>query len=292
MNGDGIDDFVVGAPYDDTASASETGSVALFSGATRALLCRATDPEGLSNDYLGWSVAGVGDLDHDGRPDFAAGALYDDVGSVYNSGSVLVFSGANCARLLKLTDTGGANNDNLGSAVAGIGDVNGDGTPDVAAGAYRDDTTGGTDAGSVVLFSGSNGALIRKLSDPLGAASDQLGGAVTLAGDLNHDGTPDIAAGSELSEDAGGVDRGAVIVFSGADGSILLRLTDPQSINYEHLGAAVAARRGPQPRRDRGPGGRSAREQRPGQQCRPGGRFLRGEWHGSPPLDRSGRCLR
>ncbi len=103
---DGVDDFAVGAPQDDIGAVSDRGSVVLFSGATRTARCTATDPEGLANNYLGWSVAGVGDLDHDGRPDFAAGAIYDDVASAYNAGSVVVFSGATCARLLKLTDPG------------------------------------------------------------------------------------------------------------------------------------------------------------------------------------------
>nr|MCU0254430.1 MopE-related protein [Acidobacteriota bacterium] len=240
VDGDGIDDFVVGAPYDELGAATEAGSVGLFSGRTHALLCRATDPEGLANDYLGWSATGTGDINHDGTSDFAAGVLYDDTGQGTNTGSVVVFSGANCARLLKLVDTGGASSDYLGAAVAGIGDVDHDGTPDLAAGAYYDDTGSATDAGSVVLFSGGSGAVIRRLTDPLGASSDHLGGAVALAGDLNRDGTPDIAAGAEGDDDAG-ADRGSVLVFSGADGAVLLRLTDPTGTNYEHLGGSVAA---------------------------------------------------
>ncbi len=240
VNGDGIDDFVAGVPYDDTATQSDSGSVALFSGATRALLCRALDPDGASNDQLGWSVAAVGDLNHDGTPDFAAGARQDSTPQGTYAGSVVVFSGAGCGRLFKATDPGGASSDYLGSAVAGLGDVNGDGTPDLAAGAIYDDEASVSNRGSVVLFSGANGSVIRKLTDPLGAASDELGSAVAAAGDLNRDGTPDVAAGTE-GYNGTGVDRGAVIVFSGADGSVLLRLTDPLGVNYERLGASIAS---------------------------------------------------
>ncbi len=168
VDGDGIQDFVVGAYMDDPGGVSERGSAVLYSGRTRGLICRAIDPEGLANDYLGWSVAGVGDLDHDGFPDFAAGALYDDVGTAYNGGSVVVFSGATCARLLKLADPEAASNDYLGSSVAGPGDVNRDGTPDIASGAQRDDTAAGSDSGSVVVFSGANGAVLYKTFDPGG----------------------------------------------------------------------------------------------------------------------------
>lgn len=106
VDGDGIDDFVVGAPSDDSGALTDAGSVALFSGRTRALRCRATDPEGTYNDSVGWSVAGIGDVDHDGTPDFSAGAAYDDTAQGGDAGSVVLFSGATCARLLKLTDTG------------------------------------------------------------------------------------------------------------------------------------------------------------------------------------------
>nr|MCU0225588.1 MopE-related protein [Acidobacteriota bacterium] len=239
VDGDGIDDIVVGVPEDDPANVTNAGSAALFSGDDRRLICRAVDPEGANSDDLGWSVSAIGDLNHDGIPDFAVGAIYDDTAQGSNAGSVVVFSGADCSRLVKLTDNGGATSDYLGSAVAGAGDVNGDGTPDVAAGAPYDDTAGGTNAGSVVLFSGANGSVILKLADPLGANADLLGGAIAAVGDLNHDGTADIAAGAEGRE-AGGTDRGGVLVFSGADGSVLLRLTDPQSVNYEHLGASIA----------------------------------------------------
>ena len=56
-----------------------------------------------------------------------------------------------------------------------IGDVDRDGITDFAAGVEYDDALGGTDAGSVVLFSGATGAKLRKLSDPGGAAYDHLG---------------------------------------------------------------------------------------------------------------------
>ena len=45
--------------------------------------------------------------------------------------------------------------DELGRTTAGIGDVNGDGVPDLAVGVPRRDTAGGADAGSVLLISGS-----------------------------------------------------------------------------------------------------------------------------------------
>ncbi len=96
--------------------------------------------------------------------------------------------------------------DLFGGAVAVIGDVDGDGVDDVAVGSGRDDDTG-TDAGAVfILFmqadhtvrshqkiSGSSGGFV----PPTGWSTWQLfGHAVARLGDLNGDGTPDIAVGA------------------------------------------------------------------------------------------------
>ncbi len=240
VDGDGVEDFAVGASQDDLAGYTDRGSVALFSGATRALLCRALDPDGASNDQLGWSVAAVGDLNHDGTPDFAAGARQDSTPQGTYAGSVAVFSGAGCGRLLKLTDPGGASSDYLGSAVAGLGDVNGDGTPDIAAGALYDDTAGGTNAGSVVVFSGGSGAMLYKTFDPGGAANDYLGSVLAAVGDVDRDGITDFAAGAPYDDALGGSDAGSVVLFSGADGTKLRKLADPGGAGYDYLGVSVA----------------------------------------------------
>ncbi len=125
-----------------------------------------------------------------------------------DAGEVLVFSGANGAFVRRITDSGGASSDYLGYAVARLADVTGDGTSEILAAAIYDDTPQGGNAGSVIIFNGATGALVRKLTDTGGAASDNLGFVVAGAPDLNGDGTADVVAGAADDDTAQGAGHG------------------------------------------------------------------------------------
>ncbi|HZL99595.1 MAG TPA: hypothetical protein VFD43_05010 [Planctomycetota bacterium] len=134
----------------------------------------------------------------------------------------------------QLTIEGSVAGGALGSAVAVIGDVDGDGVPDLALGA-PDSDAGGEDAGEVRVVSGADGSL---LFVALGAGPyDDFGVSVASVGDASGDDVPDVLVGAhqDWDETTGGsfANRpGYAMLLSGADGTVLrveqgeLRFTD------------------------------------------------------------------
>jgi hypothetical protein len=145
VNGDGYDDLLIGASGYDV---NNGGSVYLYSGKTGALLGAIYNP-GLAGDNFGCSVSGAGDLNGDGKDDFIVGARYNDAGGS-NAGRVYLFSGATGFPLL-CTLTGEAIGDYFGWSVAGGGDVDRNGIPDIVVGAPNNDA-GGSNAGRAYVY--------------------------------------------------------------------------------------------------------------------------------------------
>ncbi|HTE05886.1 MAG TPA: integrin alpha [Planctomycetota bacterium] len=211
VDGDGVGDLIVGAPAADPHGPS-SGSARVLSGGTGATLLLITGAT--AYERCGASVAGAGDVDLDGHADLAVGSPNRTVGGAM-VGSVRLVSGATGATLLTLDGDEAAGD--FGFAVAGAGDVDGDGVPDLAVGARLDDG-GAVDAGSVFIHSGATGALLRSFHGD--AAGDLFGSAMFGAGDMNADGWPELIVGAPFDHCEGG-NCGATAIFSGADGALL-----------------------------------------------------------------------
>ncbi|TAJ02876.1 MAG: VCBS repeat-containing protein [Planctomycetota bacterium] len=137
----------------------------------------------------GFNVFDVGDVNADGVADLAAGDPNWGLGS---AGAVFVYSGADYSKLHALF--GDSNGDNMGTAVAGCGDVDGDGFGDIIVGVYKD-ALASVVQGSTRVFSGRTGAELHRFwgdAVPLQGS----GYAVAGVGDVNSDGIPDIMYGS------------------------------------------------------------------------------------------------
>lgn len=190
---------------------------------------RAHRLDGLGNgDAFGRALAGGVDVDGDGTPDFLIGAPQDHPTATGNGYARLV-SGRTGAPLLHVT--GDALGDAFGFAVAFLGDVNQDGTPDFAVGAPRADRNG-TDRGYVRVVSGSTGATLRTIEG--GSANDEFGYALCAAGDADGDGRPDFAAGAPQEL----LGNGYVRVVSAHTGLVLLHVAG--SGLGDRFGAALA----------------------------------------------------
>ena len=233
LNNDLLPEIAVGAVGDDDGG-TDRGAVWILSLAADGTVNnvqKVSDTSGdfigtlQDSDFFGSSIAGIGDLDGDGIEDIAVGAIGDDDGGIDRGAVWLLFMNIdNTVRFeQKISESNGNFNDGLndndqfGSSVAGIGDYNGDGIVDIAAGAPQDND-GGFNRGAVwVLFMERSGEIISKskISSISGDFSGPLtdgtlfGNALANVGDLDLDGITDITAGAKLDDD-GGIDRGAL----------------------------------------------------------------------------------
>jgi hypothetical protein len=186
---------------------------------------------------IGSAVDAVGDVDRDGFNDVLVGAGGRSEGHGEHAVAA-VYSGRTGAPLYTLDD----GFTEFGSSVAGIGDVNADGVPDFAVGSPRFATeghghSGGDELGRVYLYSGVDGTLIRTFTGE--NDGDRFGAAVSGAGDIDRDGTPDLLVGAP-GFDGVGEDRGKAYVYSGTDGSLIVAFTgfaDGDALGYSVAGA-------------------------------------------------------
>lgn len=202
VDGDAVPDLVVGAP-----GVGNFGIASVRSGATGTQLYFI---RGLSmGDRLGTSVAGLGDLDGDGVTEIAAGADQSINGQ---AGYVLVCSGVDGHVLYQLL--GSLPKDRFGGSVAGAGDFNGDGVPDIAVGATQQFQPA---PGYATLYSGADGSVLRHWVGD--ADGDAFGYAVDAAGDVDGNGFNDLIVGAPYNDTAG-LDAGTATIFGGCPGAI------------------------------------------------------------------------
>ncbi len=199
VNGDGVPDYIVGAPLDSSQGGVQ-GSASVHSGKDGSKICELPDKDLL---YFGNRVAGVGDVNHDSQPDFVVGAKQEGVGP----GAVSCYAGPNGVWLWSVA--GKSFNDYFGNRLESVEDLDGDGSDDVIAGSYQYDKGG---VGYVRILSGESGALLFELRAI--APGGPFGESVADCGDCDGDGTHDILVGVSKS-DVTGLDSGLAQVFSG-----------------------------------------------------------------------------
>ena len=267
VNGDGIDDLIIGAINTDHNGHFEAGESHVVFGRTTGFpsifqlhdlnpLAGGDGTEGLLlsgidlNDHSGWSVSGAGDVNGDGIDDFIIGASGGDPNGTGNAGESYVVFGRNTGfpaglELGTLFPEGGsdgtegfvlkaidAGREFAGISVSGAGDVNGDGIDDFIIGAADAEPNGESEAGeSYVVFGRTTGFPaafeLRSLFPEAGGngtagfvlkgidASDESGWSVSNAGDVNGDGIDDLIIGAHLADPNGTLDAGESYVIFG-----------------------------------------------------------------------------
>ena len=155
LDGDGHDDLMVGTSSDAGTSAP-VGAAYVFRGSsggvedTESLIIHAPDPVG--GDWFGFLVTPAGDVNGDGARDLVIASRYDDAGAI--SGTVHLDFDQDLDELeLSFVSSEPARDDYFAEALAGVGDLDGDGYDDLLVGAYGDDELGES-AGAAYVYRG------------------------------------------------------------------------------------------------------------------------------------------
>ena len=221
VNGDGFADVIVGAYQYDNGQDAEGAAFVYFGGA--GAFDTTPDAQLESNQVLaemGISVAGAGDVNGDGFADVIVGAHLFDNGQDAEGAAFVYFGGAGAfdttpdAQL----ESNQASAE-LGTSVAGAGDVNGDGFADVIVAARFYDN-GQTDEGAAFIYFGGVGAFDTTFDARVESNQPdaELGNSVAGAGDVNGDGFADVIVGA-YPYDNGQTDEGAAFVYFGGAGA-------------------------------------------------------------------------
>ena len=201
VNGEGVDDFISGG----TLFSGGTDSAQLYFGSATALpTTMPTTLTGTSTGFFGVAVAGIGDFNGDGRPDFAIA----DPGVTSFTGAVYIYFGRASTDPWPATVTtasadvviGGLTGSGLGVSLAAAGDVNGDGNMDLAIGAQLEASEGrvhvvfgGSATGALTVASDTDGFTIT----PGAETAASFGYAVTGLGNGSAgDSRVDLAVGA------------------------------------------------------------------------------------------------
>lgn len=200
LNGDGYSDVVVGAQGSDTGP----GAAYVYYGSASGIgaVPDVTLTSGLVDiaDNFGLGVDGAGDVNGDGYEDLIVGSsTWRDNDATPSEGGVFVYHGS--ATGITNTPTyilqNNTNQSYMGSSLAGLGDINGDGYSDIIAGGWLANN-GQTSEGLAWVFLGSatglNPVFRHRLEQNFGGA--QFGYAVGAAGDVNGDGFNDVVIGA------------------------------------------------------------------------------------------------
>lgn len=251
INGDGIDDLIIGADRADPGGNTSAGASYVVFGSDQGL----GNPFALSglnglNGFVllgieaesrsGRPVSAAGDLNGDGLDDLVVAAHTSSVGPKAEAGRSYVIYGRDSAfpNPLDLATINGSNGvvlngesagDLSGASASAAGDVNGDGIGDLILGAPFAQANGQASAGRSYVVFGQAGGLVHPFElssiDGLngfvmdGEAQEDLSGyAVDSAGDINGDGIDDVIVGAPLADPDGSIEAGrSYVVFGRSD---------------------------------------------------------------------------
>lgn len=216
INGDGYADLAISAiNYNQTE-----GRIFLYYGSPSGLVkAPAFLSGGKTHTWLGYSVAGAGDVNGDGYDDLLVSA-YNDIVTI-DTGKVFVYYGSSGGLpptpslvLQGVNETGLTG---FGRSLGSAGDVNGDGFADVIVGAW---TNNNNFNGRAFVYLGAAAGLSPVAATILGngGVTALPGSYVAGAGDINGDGFSDVLVSADFRESYTSTSN--VLIFMGSPAGI------------------------------------------------------------------------
>jgi hypothetical protein len=223
VNGDGVGDYQIGAPFYNDNGVSNAGRSYIFSGKTGQLIYTLANPDPTMN-------ARFGQADSDGiapgyvsgpktRPGIYVDGFLSNDGSVANAGLGYLFSGATGQLITRLHDPTPQIGGQFGVADAQIPNLFKDGLPGLAMGQTPHHVpSSATVVSHVAVFAGPNlSSLATVLQDPLAQPNDAFGNSIAVPGDINNDSFPDLLIGARSTDLPGLPNAGVVWEFVSQD---------------------------------------------------------------------------
>ena len=226
VNADGHADVIVGFSRESWASLTFAGGAYLYLGSASGLPAVPSValhlPSPASFDVFGESVDGAGDLNADGHADIVVGSPSN---AGFSTGDAYVYYGSatGLPPVPSVVLNSATAGDLFGTAVAGAGDVNGDGVADLVVGA-RGANAAGRDAGAAFLYLGSTSGIHDqpwvRIDNPTPADGWWFGATATCAGDVNGDGLSDVLIGAPRQRTVSS-DEGSAFLYYGVPSGLV-----------------------------------------------------------------------
>lgn len=223
VDGDGVGDYQIGAPFYNQDGKQRVGRSYLFSGKKGTLLHTLPSP---------YPEAGArfGQADSDGavtgnvigskaRDIYVDGFLASESADLAQSGRGFLFDGANGRYRHAVDDPMPSAGGQFGTSVAPGGDLDKDGRPDIIVGATPHHIpTSSNVASHAAVFGGAKlSRVVKVFDDPANEANADFGNSIASPGDVNGDGFPDYFIGARSANVGTAINAGKVYAFISRD---------------------------------------------------------------------------
>jgi hypothetical protein len=223
INGDGYADLAIGARGFSSSGNSAAGQVRVFLGGAAGF---ADPPHVVVNGdaallQLGSALTCAGDANGDGFSDLAIGVPYASPAGRSSAGQVIVYRGSRDGFAGSVPERldGPLDGANFGTAIAGVGDVDGDGFAELAVGLPRTSHMGISDVGAVAVYYGTPTTFTARSAAWLQGSGQEEFGTAIVGGDTDSDGWADVVVGANRG-DFVRLRAGRAAVFRGGRGAL------------------------------------------------------------------------